>query len=341
MARYWFNYTLDVINQFKVYNFYKLRRIIQDWRLHSDWAFQCPQRIREHAIHDAQRAVSNAIKKFKTKTQFQRVKFRTKRGNQSFGFDKQSINKNSIFRGKNRIDFTATEEINPDQEGTRLILQNGRYFVIAPIQRAILKPENQRFRVVALDPGVRTFITYYSPQLHGKLGQGDFNHIYRLCLGLDKLISKTKRATARRRYKLKKAQQRLRWKIKDMINELHHKTARFLCDHFDIILVPTFETQNMVSKLHHKTSRNMLNFAHFRFKQFLKYKAEELSCIVLDVNEAYTSKTCSYCGKIQKIGSKSIFKCKCGALVDRDYNGARNILLRALRASSPISSGNC
>jgi hypothetical protein len=49
-----------------------------------------------------------------------------------------------------------------------------------------------------------------------------------------------------------------------------------------------------------------------------------------DVNEAYTSKTMSQCGKIKKNlgGSKTISD---GFIkVDRDVNGARNIMLRAL-----------
>jgi len=55
---------------------------------------------------------------------------------------------------------------------------------------------------------------------------------------------------------------------------------------------------------------------------------------VIEVNEAYTSKTCSYCGNIQNIGSKKVMKClSCGATVDRDLNGARGIYLRALAAS--------
>jgi len=47
------------------------------------------------------------------------------------------------------------------------------------------------------------------------------------------------------------------------------------------------------------------------------------------MNEAYTSKTCSYCGKQQNIGSKKVMKCSyCGTSVDRDYNGARGIFLK-------------
>lgn len=46
------------------------------------------------------------------------------------------------------------------------------------------------------------------------------------------------------------------------------------------------------------------------------------------MSEAYTSKTCSYCGRIQNIGSKHRLICKCGVNVDRDFNGARGIFLK-------------
>jgi putative transposase len=86
------------------------------------------------------------------------------------------------------------------------------------------------------------------------------------------------------------------------------------------------------------------SFAHYRFKQFLISKAEEYSCKVRIVSEAYTSKTCSYCGRIQNIGSKKLFKCSCGVNVDRDLQGARGIYLRALVAlpwSEHVLTYNC
>ena len=49
------------------------------------------------------------------------------------------------------------------------------------------------------------------------------------------------------------------------------------------------------------------------------------------------AKTCSYCGKIHKIGSKKTMKCDCGANVDRDLNGARGIYLRALAVTPSLS----
>lgn len=115
----------------------------------------------------------------------------------------------------------------------------------------------------------------------------------------------------------------------------------FQCKNFETIFIPIFETSQMAKrskrKITSKTARSMLTFAHYRFKQFLKAKAEEYGCKVVEVSEAYTSKTCSYCGTMQEIGSKKILQCKgCGAVVDRDLNGARGIYLRAL-GTSPIT----
>jgi len=97
----------------------------------------------------------------------------------------------------------------------------------------------------------------------------------------------------------------------------------------------------MVQKLRSKTARAMLSWGHYRFKEFLKFKGREYSCNVIEVNEAYTSKTCSKCGKLQNIGSKKIFRCKCGLEIDRDLNGAKNIYLRNISfalAASPFLS---
>ena len=125
--------------------------------------------------------------------------------------------------------------------------------------------------------------------------------------------------------------QRIRWKVRDLIDEIHNKLALTLCRTFDVVYIPSFETQNMVSKLKHKTSRAMLGWAHYRFKMKLKSKAEEYSCKVVDCTEEYTSKTCGNCGEINSIGGKESWTCKhCGCAHDRDINGARNILLKQM-----------
>jgi putative transposase len=130
----------------------------------------------------------------------------------------------------------------------------------------------------------------------------------------------------------------MRWKIKDLISEIHNKTALFLCRTFEIIVLPTFETSQMVTKLRSKTARAMLTWAHYRFSQILENKSKEYSCRLVRICEAYTSKTCSKCGHINNVGSKKVLKCSnCGIEIDRDYNGARGIYLRALVDTPYIS----
>ena len=138
----------------------------------------------------------------------------------------------------------------------------------------------------------------------------------------------------------------MRVRITNLINELHHQAARFLVDNFDLILLPTFETSDMVQrgkrKIRSKSVRSMLTFAHYRFQQFLLWKAWETGKQVLLVNEAYTSKTCSWNGEIvAKLGGQRWIQSSDGLRVERDINGARGIFLRALGDTPSLMQSAC
>ncbi|EGJ30865.1 MULTISPECIES: IS200/IS605 family element transposase accessory protein TnpB [Moorena] len=113
---------------------------------------------------------------------------------------------------------------------------------------------------------------------------------------------------------MRKAARRIIIIIQNLINELHHKAARFLVNNFDVILLPTFETSEMAKKgsrkIRSKTVRNLLSFAHYRFKEFLKHKALETGKTMVDVCEAYTSKTVSWTGELINIGGSKKIKSK-------------------------------
>ena len=67
----------------------------------------------------------------------------------------------------------------------------------------------------------------------------------------------------------------------------------------------------------------------FVFKQRLQYKCDVNRVKYKEIDECYTSKTCTRCGEINnKLRSKSIFKCpNCDLSINRDINGARNIMM--------------
>jgi putative transposase len=77
--------------------------------------------------------------------------------------------------------------------------------------------------------------------------------------------------------------------------------------------------------------RQMLTLSHYQFKKFLQHKAFEAGEFLLEVNEAYTSKTVSWNGEIvHNLGGAKVIKSSDGRFMNRDLNGARGIFLRAL-----------
>jgi putative transposase len=212
----------------------------------------------------------------------------------------------------------------------RLVCQSGEYYLCVPVDRPIRLPENQRQPAVAVDPGVRTFQTWYSPELAGKFGEHDFGRIVRLCYHLDALMSRMSQARCRVRYRLRTAAGRIRLRIQRLVNELHTKVAVWLCKHFETIYLPTFETSQMVTTLRSKTARAMLTWAHYRFKTTLNHLAIVYQSRVVDVNEAYISKTCAVCGHVQEIGSREYWTCQqCGTSHQRDENASRGIFIES------------
>ena len=67
--------------------------------------------------------------------------------------------------------------------------------------------------------------------------------------------------------------------------------------------------------------------SHYTFRQRLKSKAEEFGCVVIEMDESYTSLTCNSCKKINRsLGKSKSFHCPyCNFSIDRDWNAAMNI----------------
>ena len=296
-----------------------------------EWANPVPYQIKSLAVKDACQAVMNAKKKYQQTGERQTVKYRSRKAQRdSIFIPKSAVRKQSVYVTILGESLAPREAFPPVMYDCRLICQTGEYYLCVPYDKPRRLPENQRQKDVALDPGVRTFATWYSPAMSGKFGEHDFGRIVRLCYHLDALMSRISKANSRARYRMRKAAARLRRRIQNLVSELHKKVAAWLCKHFETIYLPTFETREMVTKLRSKTARAMLTWAHYRFKLTLRDMAGVYGSRVIDVNEAYTSKTCSVCGHIQQIGSREYWSCsQCGTEHDRDLNGARGIYLKS------------
>lgn len=236
-----------------------------------------------------------------------------------------------------------TEDIPEEAIGRNTIISydNGEWY--ACTQKIITKRNIDLFTnksIIALDPGVRTFITAFNDGQVNIYGE-DFvkDKLLPLSIKLSSLQSKRDKISnlpdsyykeSNLRY-YNKQLSKIRNRLKHLITDLHKRVAYDLVMSNDIILLPTFETSKMVMKkdskrqLRRSTIRSLLNLNHYKFKLYIKYLANKYGKIVLDVNESYTSKT--FEGKIFNIGSKKQFK-SIDRIIDRDINGARNILLR-------------
>ena len=281
------------------------------------WTKPVPYEVKSHAIRDACLAVS-AVKKFnkqlkadknsglRKEEDFAKAHFRSRRD------DSQTIFIHASALSHRGVYHTLLGELKkrepiPHAHGdAKLTLRHHQYHLSVPFKKMgphlsesnLRSQAPEQVRVVALDPGVRNFITWFSEDGCGKLGEQDFGRIQRLCQHQDKLLSRAAQAPSKRRRNMRRAAERMTVRIQNLINELHHKTARFLVDNFDVILLPDFKTSGMVTRgqrrIRSKTVRNLLSFAHHRFRNFLKHKASESGRTVLIVNEAYTSKNTSF-----------------------------------------------
>jgi putative transposase len=191
-------------------------------------------------------------------------------------------------------------------------------------------------QVISLDPGVRSFLTFYDGESYGEIGKNISIKLKRLSKSMDKLDKKIDEE--KRFYKkcrLKRAKSQIQEKKKNIVDDLHKKTCNFL-KHYRYVLLPVFKVKGMIKSLPKAVKRSMLDLSHFKFKMRLIQKTSETGSKILICNEIMTSKTCTKCGKINgELGKSKIFTCpSCKISIDRDFNGARNILLRALRGSS-------
>ena len=224
--------------------------------LHPEWA-DVPYQLKRTSVRDACRAMSN-VKTFNRRLAadramgqregepFAELQFRSRKNpRQSCYIPDDAVTEHGVYHtilGPLRM----AEVIPAGQKECRLVKERGRYWLVVPYpaQCDIEAPSGDG--VVALDPGVRTFLTYFSETDCGKIGHQAFGRIQRLCHHLDDLISRTDtERNPQRRHRMRRAQARSRQRIINLVDELHWQVARWLTSHYRVILLPTFETQDM------------------------------------------------------------------------------------------------
>lgn len=236
----------------------------------------------------------------------------------------------------------SAEPLPVTPKDSRLLLDHGRYYLSTPME--VTTTDETQGGIVAIDPGVRVFASVFGikdgEECHGHFGRGVATRIFRLCLDMDRMISQLKTLPTRaRKTSLKRALNRTKWKVWDLVSEMHNQIARWLVDNFSVILLPTYETSQMTNraerKIRSKTARQMLTLSNYKFAQQLESTATLSGVQVIRTCEAYTSKTDSWNGEIKNRG---YYIKTHDVKIDRDLNGARGGLLRALVDSPALAT---
>ena len=210
-------------------------------------------------------------------------------------------------------------------------------------------PSFETKRIAATDPGVREFMTWYAPFTgnHGELFKGGQDQIVERCTRIDRLTSemalrgqkyattapqRTRRQRRQRFRQMKRTLARERCRLHDYVAAGHYASANYLLDHHDLVVAPKLATSRMVPRdgrvFGSTTARAMLTWSHGLFMQRLHSAAYRHAGrhIVIDSGEPGTSRTCGDCGHWNaQLGGDKTYNCsRCGTVISRDLNGARN-----------------
>lgn len=229
-------------------------------------------------------------------------------------------------KGGINVPIKTHEPITEDMvcKEAKIIKKNDEWFVYITVEKEV--KERDPKSVLAVDLGIRWIATTVNsnntkPRFYGKELRKIKSHYFYL----------------RRYLSLKKAYKTIK-KIRDkerrVTNDILHKISR-------AIVNEALENNAMIvlGKLKgirkngkgRRFNRKLNNgFPYYKLSRFIEYKAKWLGIKVVKVNERNTSKTCHRCGmKGLRVGS--LFKClNCRYQCNADYNGAANILKRAI-----------
>ena len=183
-----------------------------------------------------------------------------------------------------------------------------------------------------IDIGVRTFMTVYSENKTLEIAPDNNKIIDRINKRLDNIkSSKDSNIISNEKYKSLYCKYSSR--LRNMIDDLHNKSANMLLSRYKNINIGKVSIKQMISNLDSNlreiVKRRLCTLSHYRFRMKLISMSSKFNSNVKLINEYMTSKTCCKCKNIkQDLKGEKIYNCsKCNLVIDRDINAAINIYL--------------
>lgn len=215
--------------------------------------------------------------------------------------------------------------------------KSNAYSIFEPFDVPVVKKEtdNDDDTFVGIDPGLRTFLSCLSNEEAIKIGDNLYKIIEELLKKIDEVNAKDIPQSVKNKQNKKYYR-----KISNIVDETHWKVINYLTSKFKRIYIGKFSIQDVISNkksvLTPMGKRVGQMMKHYQFRQRLINKCRTMGIICVEVDERYTSKTCSNCGNYKDdLGGKKLYNCEeCEKRIDRDINGCRCILMKNIELSN-------
>jgi len=149
-------------------------------------------------------------------------------------------------------------------------------------------------------------------------------------------VSRKKKGSANRKRSINKLG-RVHLKISRQREEHAKRMARCVIQSNDLVAYEDLRVKNLVKN--HCLAKSINDAGWYQFRKWLEHFGIKFGRITIAVSPAYTSQECSSCGTlIKKSLSMRTHACKCGFVLDRDWNAAINILKLALSTTGHVGT---
>jgi putative transposase len=244
--------------------------------------------------------------------------------------DKKGIGKLKL-KGTWDLHFYQLDQI----KRVRLVRRADGYYV-----QFLIRVENEKMdiqptgRIVGLDVGLLEF--YTDSNGHTEPNPKFYRTGEKRLKFRQRRVSRKKKGSANRKKAINKLG-RVHLKISRQREEHAKRVAGCVIQSNDLVAYEDLRIKNLVKN--HCLAKSINDAGWYQFRKWLEYFGVKFSKVTVAVSPAYTSQECSNCGMIVKKSlSMRTHVCKCGFVLDRDWNAAINILKLALSTTGHVGT---